>query len=202
MLGLLEAALDGDSEALSGYADVTALHDACAKLARQEGGWTTPQRLRMLTLSVVPPIGLQACVAAIRKLPMSQLGAEMDQVVVLLTTAATRHLDASGNVCAEVGQAIEICVSAGCGQSEVGDQAAWLLLDRLLILKVVDWRAHGLALDFLLHGELIFEGRASKCVKVLVLVGVHAGCTSGQRAEARSTAARSGAGHSRRSGRA
>ena len=35
----------------------------------------------------------QACVAAIRKLPMSQLGAEMDQVVVLLTRAATHHLE-------------------------------------------------------------------------------------------------------------
>ena len=49
---------------------------------------------------------------------------------MLLTKAAARHRDASGNVCAELGQAIESFVSAGPGQSEVGDQAAWLLLNR------------------------------------------------------------------------
>ena len=123
LLGLLESVLDGNEEALAGFTDVAALQAACAS----RSDWTAPQRLRLLAAALVPPIGLEACVGAIRKLPVASL--KSDEVVPVLARAAARHCDAGP--AAAVRQAIVACATGGATSGEAASQASWALLEQM-----------------------------------------------------------------------
>lgn len=123
LLELLEAAIQGDEDALVGYPDVGALHAVCA--ARD--GWSATMRLRLLSAALDPRIGLDACVAAIRQLPV--LSWQLVDVVPVLVGAFSRHRSSA----TAVWKAVVGSISARLGQSERGDTAAWGFLKKLSV---------------------------------------------------------------------
>ena len=112
---LLETALDGDTGALAGYADIEALQAACMQ---RTDGWTAPLLLRMLAATLVPPIGVDARVDVIQKLRIKKL--KIDDAAPLLVRAA--QLETGRD---RVLQAIIGLLSAH------GNAKTWKLLERL-----------------------------------------------------------------------